>query len=148
MRSTAAVLALAAIVAVSPAAAQDASPSSEAVVAGVLEDLRKAELVLDTDALASLLAFSFTVVDHAGRVSGSFGYLEPQRRLRERGGVVKELRFDMAMVRVYGASAVASYELHKTWVDQGARRRQDGWASDVFEKRDDGAWVLVHRHRP
>jgi ketosteroid isomerase-like protein len=149
MRSIAAALTVAVALATPwPTAAQDSSPNPEAVVTRVLEELRKAELVLDTDALSSLLAFSFTVVDREGRVSGSFGYLEPQRRLRERGGVVKEVRFDMAMVHVYGASAVASYELHKTWVDQGARRRQDGWASDVFEKRDDGAWVLVHRHRP
>jgi hypothetical protein len=134
-------------IAVSPAAAQDA-PSQEGVVAGVLEELRKAELVLDTDALAARLAYSFTVVDRDGRVAGSFAYLEPLRRLRERGGAVKELRFELSTVHVYGASAVASYELHKSWVDQGIRRRQDGWSSDVFEKRDDGAWVLVHRHRP
>jgi hypothetical protein len=146
MRS-ATVTALLAVVLAVPAISQD-SPSPEAVVAGVLEELRKAELVLDTDALATRLAFSFTVVDREGRVSGSFGYLEPQRRLRERGGVVREVRFDMAVVHVYGASAVASYELHRSWVDQGVRRRQDGWSSDVFEKRDDGAWVLVHRHRP
>ena len=146
MRS-ATVTALLAVVLAVPAIGQD-SPSPEAVVTGVLEELRKAELVLDTDALSACLAFSFTVVDHEGRVSGSFAYLEPQRRLRERGGVVRELRYDMAVVHVFGASAVASYELHKSWVDQGVRRRQDGWSSDVFEKRDDGAWLLVHRHRP
>jgi opacity protein-like surface antigen len=133
--------------AMSSAFAQDV-PNQEGVVAGVIEELRKAELVLDTDALGTRLAYSFTIVDHDGRVAGSFAYLEPLRRLRERGGIVKELRFEMSVVHVYGASAVASYEVHKSWVDQGVRRRQDGWSSDVFEKRDDGAWVLVHRHRP
>jgi len=135
------------VAASSPLLAQDL-PNPEAVVTGVLEELRKAELVLDVDALGARLAYSFTVVTRDGRISGSFAYLEPQRRLRERGGSVKELQFEMAVVRVYGASAVASYELHKAWVDQGVRRRQDGWSSDVFERRDDGAWVLVHRHRP
>jgi len=130
-----------------PAGAQP-TDASEGVVAALLEDLRKAELVLDTDALAARLAYSFTVVDRDGRISGSFAYLEPLRRLRERGGEVKELRFDLAVVKVFGASAVASYELHKTWTDKGVRHRQDGWSSDVFELRDDGAWVLVHRHRP
>ena len=144
---TAPIVALLLVAAASPLPAQE-SPNPETVVAGVLEELRKAELVLDADALGARLAYSFTVVGRDGRISGSFAYLEPQRRLRERGGIVKELRFEMAVVRVYGASAVASYELHKAWVDQGVRRRQDGWSSDVFERRDDGAWILVHRHRP
>jgi hypothetical protein len=143
-------IALAALIAftVAAGAATQEPPSPEGVVAGVLEELRKAELVLDTDALSTHLAYSFTVVGRDGRIAGSFAYLEPLRRLRERGGVVKELRFETAVVRAYGASAVASYELRKSWVDQGARHRQDGWSSDVFERRDDGAWVLVHRHRP
>lgn len=121
---------------------------ADGVVAGLVEDLRKAELVLDADELADRLAYSFTLVDRDGRVSGSFAYLEPMRRLRERGGQVKELRFDTLMVRAYGSSAVATYELHMSWVDGGVRHRSDGWSTDVFEKRDDGAWVLVHRHRP
>jgi ketosteroid isomerase-like protein len=128
--------------------ATQAGDNAEAVVAAVVEDLREAELVLDADALGEHLAYSFTLVDSDGRVTGSFAYLEPLRRLRERGGTVKELRFDSVMVRVFGASAVASYELHMVWTDGGVRHRLEGWASDVFEKRDDGAWILVHRHRP
>lgn len=130
-----------------PVAGQE-GPGPQVIVTGVLEELRKAELVLDTDALANRLAHSFTTVDREGRIAGSFAYLEPLRRLRERGGQVKELRFDSAVVNVYGASAVASYEVHKAWVDQGLRRRSDGWSTDVLERRDDGAWILVHRHRP
>jgi ketosteroid isomerase-like protein len=122
--------------------------AAEASVTSLVEDLRKAELLLDADEIADRLAYSFTVVDRDGRISGSFAYLEPLRRLRERGGQVKELRFDELMVRVYGASAVATYELHESWVDGGVRHRRDGWSSDVFERRDDGAWILVHRHRP
>ena len=122
--------------------------NTEAVVAGLVEDLRKAELVLDADELANRLAYSFTLVDKDGRVSGSFAYLEPLRRLRERGGQVKELRFDLLMIHAYGASAVATYELHLSWVDAGVRHHTQGWATDVFERRDDGAWILVHRHRP
>jgi ketosteroid isomerase-like protein len=125
-----------------------ADENPEAVVASAVEDLRKAELVLDADELASRLAYSFTLVDKEGRVSGSFAYLEPMRRLKERGGEVKELRFELLMIHAYGASAVASYEVHLTWTDGGARRRTVGWATDVFERRDDGAWILVHRHRP
>jgi ketosteroid isomerase-like protein len=104
--------------------------------------------VLDADELANRLAYSFTLVDKEGRVSGSFAYLEPLRRLRERGGQVKELRFDTLMIHTYGASAVATYELHMAWVDGGVRHRSQGWATDVLERRDDGAWILVHRQRP
>jgi ketosteroid isomerase-like protein len=128
--------------------ASPADENAEAVVAGVVEDLRKAELVLDADELAARLAYSFTLVDREGRVSGSFAYLEPLRRLRERGGQVKELRFDTLMIHTYGSSAVATYELHLSWLDGGVRHRSQGWATDVFERRDDGAWILVHRHRP
>ncbi len=129
-----------------PAASVD--ENAESVVAGVVEDLRKAELVLDTDELASRLAYSFTQVDRDGRVSGSFAYLEPLRRLKERGGQIKELRFGLLMVHTYGASAVVSYELHLSWIDAGVRHHREGWATDVLERRDDGAWILVHRHRP
>jgi len=146
MRTIPAAVALA--LALVPPSLAEEGPSPEAVVAGVLEELRKAELVLDADALAGRLAYSFTLVTREGRVAGSFAYLEPLRRLRERGGVVKELRFDTSVVHVYGASAVASYEVHKAWTDQGVRRRQDGWSTDVFERRDDGEWMLVHRQRP
>jgi hypothetical protein len=129
-------------------AAAPADDNAEGVVASVVEDLRKAELVLDADELGNRLAYSFTQVDRDGRVAGSFAYLEPLRRLKERGGEVKELRFDLLMIHTYGASAVASYEMHMTYVDGGVRHRVEGWSTDVFEKRDDGAWILVHRHRP
>jgi ketosteroid isomerase-like protein len=69
------------------------------------------------------------------------------RRLRARKGKVTELRFDEVTVRVYGASAVATYRFTKNWADRGAQRQAAGWSSDVFERRDDGAWLLVHRHR-
>jgi hypothetical protein len=73
-------------------------------------------LVLDTDALVDL-ACSFTVVGRDGRIAGSFAYLKPLRRARRAGW--SGLRFELAVVHVYGASAVASCELHKSWVDQG-----------------------------
>jgi len=120
----------------------------EAAVGALVEDLRKAELVLDTDSLESFLAYSFTVLEDGTRLSGSFAYLEPLRRLKGRRGTVKELRYEQLAIRVYGASAVASYIYRKTWVDEGVRRQRQGWCSDVFEKRDDGLWLLVHRHRP
>lgn len=122
--------------------------NAEGLVAVVVEDLRKAELVLDVDEIANRLAYSFTLVDKGGRVAGSFAYLEPLRRMKERGGQINELRFDLLGVHSYGASAVASYRLHMSWVDGGIRHRLEGWSTDVFERRDDGAWVLVHRHRP
>lgn len=122
--------------------------NAEAVVAGVVEDLRKAELVLAVDEIADRLAYSFTQVDRDGRVSGSFAYLEPLRRMKERGGQVKELRFELLIVHTYGASAVASYDLHMSWIDAGVRHHREGWSTDVFERRSDGAWILVHRHRP
>ena len=124
-----------------------AKPSPDAAVSGVLEELRKGELVLDADALSPYLAASFTMVESGGRVSGSFAYLEPIRRLRERGAEVKELRFEQSLIRVYGASAVATYHYRKTWTEAGARHHEEGWSSDVFELRDDGAWILIHRHR-
>jgi ketosteroid isomerase-like protein len=122
-------------------------PSPEAAVSGALEELRKGELFLDADALADYVAASFTVIDEGARISGSFAYLEPIRRMRERGAKVTELRFEEVAVRVYGASAVASYRFTKAWQDRGVRHRQQGWSSDVFELRDDGRWIMVHRHR-
>ncbi len=142
---------LTALALLAPPLQQVAAPTdenAEGVVASLVEDLRKAELVLDADEIGDRLAYSFTLVDRDGRVAGSFAYLEPLRRLKERGGVVKELRFDLLMIHTYGASAVASYELHMTYVDGGVRHRVEGWATDVFERRDDGAWILVHRQRP
>jgi len=119
----------------------------EAVVSATLQELRKGELFLDVDTLADRIAASFTVIEGGYRVSGSFAYLEPIRRLRERGGQVKELRFEQVVVRVYGASAIASYRYVKSWKDSGVRHTEEGWSSDVFELRDDGAWILVHRQR-
>lgn len=104
-------------------------------------------MFLNVDALESNLAASFTVIGGGYRVSGSFAYVEPIRRLKERGGQVTELRFEQLGVRVYGASAVASYRYVKSWKDAGVRHTERGWCSDVFELRDDGAWILVHRHR-
>ena len=119
----------------------------EAAVSATLEELRKGELFLDVDTLADHIAASFTLVEGGYRISGSFAYLEPLRRLRERGGQVVELRLEQLGVRVYGASAIASYRYVKSWKDAGVRHTERGWASDVFELRDDGAWILVHRHR-
>ena len=139
-------LALVTLALVQPALAQlRADP--EAAVSATLEELRKGELFLNVDALESNLAASFTLIGGGYRVSGSFAYLEPIRRLRERGGQVTELRFEQLGVRVYGASAVASYRYVKSWKDAGVRHTERGWCSDVFELRDDGAWILVHRHR-
>jgi hypothetical protein len=117
------------------------------LVTAAVEELRKGELMLDADALGGMIAASFTQIDEGGRVSGSFAYLEPIRRLRERNGIVTNLRFDQLVVKVFGASAIASYRYSKDWTLLGVRHREEGWSSDVFELRSDGAWTLVHRHR-
>ena len=130
-----------------PPAAAPPDGTSEAAVTVLLEDLRKAELFLAADEMAPVVAQSLTVVEAGGRLAGSFAYLEPMRRMRARKGQVNELRFEDVIVRVYGASAVATYRFTKKWVDGGARKQAAGWSSDVFERRDDGAWLLVHRHR-
>jgi ketosteroid isomerase-like protein len=130
-----------------PQAAPVLDGAAESAVAVLLEDLRKAELLLAADTMAPMVAQSLTVVEGGVRLAGAFGYLEPMRRMRARKGRVVELRFDEVAVRVYGASAVATYRFAKNWVDQGAQRQSAGWSSDVFERRDDGAWLLVHRHR-
>jgi hypothetical protein len=127
--------------------AQQAPTPPEAVVRTTLEELRKGELFLDAEALGPFMAASVTLLEADGRVSGSFALLEPVRRMRERGAVVKELAFDQVSIRVYGASAAVTYRYRKTIVDNGSRRTQQGWCSDVFELRDDGAWLLVLRHR-
>ena len=124
-----------------------AAPVPEAVVAAELEDLRKGELYLDAATIEPILAASFTVIEDGVRLAGSFAYLEPIRRLRERGAEVKELRFEQKLVQVFGASAVATYRYVKVWREGGVRHREQGWSSDIFELRDDGAWILVHRHR-
>ena len=54
---------------------------------------------------------------------------------------------EQILVRVYGGSAVATYRYAKTWLEGGVRHREQGWSSDVFELRDDGAWLLILRHR-
>jgi hypothetical protein len=139
-----------AIVMAALALAQAAPPPKaypEVAVSATLEELRKGELMLDADALAPHIAASLTVIEGGDRISGSFAFLEPIRRLRERSVEVRELRFDHLVVRVYGASAITSYRYTKVWNESGARHRQEGWSSDVFELRDDGAWILVHRQR-
>ena len=119
----------------------------EAAVASVLEELRKGELFLDAEQLAPHVAASFTMVDQGGRISGSFAFLEPIRRQRERGAEVKELAMEQTLIHVYGGSAIATYRYRKAWTEAGARHVEQGWSSDVFEKREDGAWLLIHRHR-
>jgi len=119
----------------------------ETLVTAAVEELRKGELMLDADALGGMIAASFTQIDDGARVSGSFAFLEPIRRLRERNGIVTNLRFDQLMVKVFGASAIASYRYVKDWTLLGVRHHEEGWSSDLFELRSDGAWILVHRHR-
>jgi len=141
---------LACLAAVSLALLQEVTPpppGAEVLVLSTLEELRKGELFLDASALDRCLAASFTVIEDGARVSGSFAYLEPVRRLRERGGEVKELRFEQTLVRVYGGSAVATYRYTKSWIEAGVRHHEQGWSSDVFELREDGVWLLVLRHR-
>jgi len=130
-----------------PQAAPIPDGAAEAAVSALVEDLRKAELLLAADEMAPVVAQSLTVIEGGNRLAGAFAYLEPMRRLRARKGRVSELRFDEVTVRVYGASAVVTYRFAKKWVDGGAQKQSAGWSSDVFERRDDGAWLLVHRHR-
>jgi ketosteroid isomerase-like protein len=129
---------------------QEAAPPPsppEAVVRGVLQEVRKGELFLDAQQLTPFVAASFTMIEGGARISGSFAFLEPIRRMRERGAVVKELEFEQTLVHVYGASAIATYRYRKVWTDGGATHHEQGWSTDVFEKRDDGAWLLIHRQR-
>jgi ketosteroid isomerase-like protein len=119
-----------------------------AVVAGVVEELRAAELILDADSLSRHLARSFTAIERGARVAGAFAYLEVMRHMGERRASVRQLSFDELRIDVYGASAVVTYRIRKVWNDRGARHQTQGWCTDVFERRDDGAWLLVHRHRP
>lgn len=119
----------------------------EVRVRAVLDDLREAEMLLDADATAEALAHAFSVIDNAGRVVGRFAYLETLRRARSRGDTVRELVFDRLDVQVFGASAVATYHYRKRWRENGVTHLREGWCTDVFELRDDGAWILVHRHR-
>lgn len=121
-------------------------PAPEAAVTSALEDLRKAELMLDADAMDPVIAASFVLIEDEIRLQGSFAYLEPIRRLRERGGEVRELRFEETEIKVLGVAAVASYRWAKVWRGDGARHRESGWCTDVFVLRDD-VWVLATRHR-
>lgn len=132
-----------------PQAKPVASPSEvpDVIVTNTIEELRQAELLLDAEAMEPLLAHSFTFIEDDTRLSGAFAYLEPMRQLRDHKGEVIELRFEDLLVNVYGASAIASYRFSKSWREPGARHRESGWSTDVFEKRDDGAWILVYRHR-
>ncbi len=122
-------------------------PAAESVVAGTVEELRKAELLLDADAMAPWLAHSFSFIEGSARVAGQFAYLESLRRARERGDTVRQLVFERVHVEVFGASAVATYRWAKRWKEGGTARSAEGWCTDVFELRDDGEWILVHRHR-
>jgi len=123
------------------------TPEPERLIAVALEDARKAEQFLDAEAMRELIAASFTSVEEGARLGGAFAFLEPLRRERSRGVVVHELAFQDVIIAVYGASAIASYTYVKGWRDGGRRHHSRGWCSDVFERRDDGAWILVHRHR-
>lgn len=143
----AATVVLSAALLAAPQATAPPEGAAEAAVSVLLEDLRKAELFLAADEMAPMVAQSLTVVEGGVRLAGAFAYLEPMRRLRARKGKVSELRFDEPIVRVYGASAVATYRFAKKWVDGGTQRQSSGWSSDLFERRDDGAWLLIHRHR-
>lgn len=139
-----------------PAAAESksdaSSPQSDAAYPDIglirmLEELRKSELMLDAAGMDEMVAASLTVIEDGMRVAGSFAYLEPMRRMRERGGLVKALEFSQPFVKVYGGSGIATYRYARSSVDQGVRHRDEGWCTDVFERRDDGAWILVMRHR-
>jgi hypothetical protein len=134
------------LLALAPVTPAPALPA-EALVTATVEELRKGELMLDADAIGDLTAASFSQIDGGTRISGSFAFLEPMRRLRERGGTVTNLRFEQLAIKVFGASAIASYRYSKDWTLLGVRHHEEGWSSDVFELRSDGAWTLVHRHR-
>lgn len=123
------------------------TPEPERLIAVALEDARKAEQFLDAEAMRELIAASFTSIEDGARLGGAFAFLEPLRRERSRGVLVHELTFEEVIINVYGASAIASYTYVKGWRDGGRRHHSRGWSSDVFERRDDGAWILVHRHR-
>ncbi len=129
--------------------AQEGLPAlePEAQVAHTLEELRKGEMLLDADHLAPLVAYSVTWVDGCRRLSGSFAFLEPLRRQRAAGVVVTRLLFEDVSIRVYGASAVVTYRFRRQVKGGREGGQQAGFVTDVFERREDGVWVLVHRHR-
>lgn len=120
---------------------------AEVHVVQVLEELRKGELFFDAEYLRPLVAYSLTVVNGCQRIAGQFAFLEPFRRLKAAGAVVQRLIFRDISVRVYGASAIATYFYERQIKGGPHPGRESGFSTDVFEKRDDGAWILVHRHR-
>jgi ketosteroid isomerase-like protein len=124
------------------------TPVPDVLLGSTMEEMRAAELILDADTMALHLARSFTAIEGDARVAGAFAYLEAMRRMAERRASIRRLSFDDLRIDVYGASAVVTYRIRKVWSDRGTRHETQGWCTDVFERRDDGAWLLVHRHRP
>lgn len=122
-------------------------PPAEALIWQTVEELRKGEMLLDADYLAPLVAYSMTLVENCRRVSGRAAFLEPLRSLRAAGGVVTRLQFQDVSIRVYGASAVVTYRFLRQVKGGKEAGKIEGFSTDVFEKREDGAWILVHRHR-
>lgn len=119
----------------------------EAQVLQTLEELRKGEMFLDADHLEPLVAYSMTLVEGCRRVSGRAAFLEPLRSLRAAGSVVTRLLFQDVQARVYGASAVVTYRFVRQVKGGPEAGKSEGFSTDVFEKREDGLWILVHRHR-
>ncbi|BCW93342.1 MAG: nuclear transport factor 2 family protein [Acidobacteriota bacterium] len=119
----------------------------EAQVLQTLEELRKGEMFLDADHLEPLVAYSMTLVEGCRRLSGRAAFLEPLRSLREAGAVVTRLLFQEVNARVYGASAVVTYRFVRQVKGGPEAGKSEGFSTDVFEKREDGVWILVHRHR-
>lgn len=119
----------------------------EAQVLQTLEELRKGEMFLDAAHLEPLVAYSMTLVEGCQRLSGRAAFLEPVRSLRAAGSVVTRLVFHDITARVYGASAVVTYRFSKQIKGGPDAGKSEGFSTDVFEKREDGFWLLVHRHR-
>lgn len=119
----------------------------EAQVLQTLEELRKGEMFLDADHLEPLVAYSMTLVEGCQRLSGRAAFLEPMRSLRAAGSVVTRLLFQDVNARVYGGSAVVTYRFVRQVKGGPEAGKSEGFSTDVFEKREDGAWILVHRHR-
>lgn len=119
----------------------------EAQVLQTLEELRKGEMFLDAKHLEPLVAYSMTLVEGCRRLSGRAAFLEPLRSLRNAGSVVTRFLFEDVQARVYGASAVVTYRFVRQVKGGPEAGRSEGFSTDVFEKREDGVWILVHRHR-
>lgn len=127
--------------------ASGAEVPPEAQVLETLEELRKGEMLLDAEYLEPLVAYSMTLVEGCRRVSGRAALIEPLKSLRASGAVVTRLTFRDITARVYGASAVVTYRYVRQVKGGPEPGTSEGFATDVFERRDDGAWILVHRHR-